>query len=292
MPDTWELASAFARSLLYLGVLGSVGLVLARIVFRRETGGLHDPMVRQATALATLALLATGLGFALTGAAMTGELSGMTDPEMLELLWQTPAGTALVLRIAGLITILAALRVPAIGLPLAAAGGVVALWSFTRAGHVADAEPSWLELLLLLHLLCAALWIGVLSPLRTLAGSSEDLFLAAGLGHRFGHIAAVTVPVLIAAGIVMAWRLLGEVSALVATGYGLTLLVKIGALGLLLGAAAANKLRFVPAMRAGDRGAAFALRRSIAVEWAAVCFVLLATAVLTTVPDLPPGGDP
>ena len=292
MPDTWELASTFTRSLLYLGVLGSVGLVLVRIVFRRETGGLHDPMVRQAAALATVALLAAGLGFALKGAAMTGELSGMTDPEMLGLLWQTPAGTALVLRVAGLITILATLRVPAIGLPLAAAGGVVALWSFTRAGHVADAEPSWLELLLLLHLLCTALWIGVLSPLRTLAGDPESLSLAAGLGHRFGRIAAFTVPVLIAAGIVMAWRLLGEVFALVSTGYGLTLLAKIGALGLLLGAAAVNRLRFVPAMRRGDRSAAFALRRSISVEWAAVCFVLLATAVLTTVPELPPGGDP
>lgn len=292
MPDTWELASAFARSLLYLGVLGSVGLVLARIVFRRETGGLHDPVVRQAMTLATLALLAAGLGFALKGAAMTGEFSGMTDPEMLELLWQTPAGTALLLRIAGLITILVALRVPAIGLPLAAVGGLVTLWSFTGVGHVADAGALWLEMLLLLHLAGVAFWIGILSPLRTLAGDPEGLSLAAGLGHRFGRIAAFTVPVLIAAGIVMAWRLLGEASALVATGYGLTLLAKIGALGLLLGAAAANKLRFVPAMRAGDRGAAFALRRSIAVEWAAVCFVLLATAVLTTVPDLPPGGDP
>ncbi len=292
MPDTWELASAFARSLLYLGVLGSVGLVLARIVFRRETGGLHDPMVRQATALATLALLAAGLGFALKGAAMTGGFSGMTDPEMLGLLWQTPAGTALLLRVAGLITILVALRVPAIGLPLAAVGGLMTLWSFTGVGHVADAGALWLEMLLLLHLAGVAFWIGILSPLRTLAGDPEGLSLAAGLGHRFGRIAAFTVPVLIAAGIVMAWRLLGEASALVATGYGLTLLAKIGALGLLLGAAAANKLRFVPAVRAGDRSAAFALRRSIAVEWAAVCFVLLATAVLTTVPDLPPGGDP
>ena len=292
MPDTWELASAFARSLLYLGVLGSVGLVLARIVFRRETGDLHDPMVRQATALATLALLAAGLGFALKGAAMTGGFSGMTDPEMLGLLWQTPAGTALLLRVAGLITILVALRVPAIGLPLAAVGGLMTLWSFTGVGHVADAGALWLEMLLLLHLAGVAFWIGILSPLRTLAGDPEGLSLAAGLGHRFGRIAAFTVPVLIAAGIVMAWRLLGEASALVATGYGLTLLAKIGALGLLLGAAAANKLRFVPAVRAGDRSAAFALRRSIAVEWAAVCFVLLATAVLTTVPDLPPGGDP
>ncbi len=292
MPDTWELASAFARSLLYLGALGSVGLVLARIVFGRETGGLHGAMVRRATALAALALLAAGIGFALKGAAMTGEPSGMIDPEMLGLLWRTPVGTGLAIRVAGLGLVLLGLRLPGIGLPIAAAGGLVTLWSFTGVGHVADAGALWLEMLLLLHLAGAAFWIGILSPLRTLAGDPEGLSLAAGLSHRFGRIAVFTVPVVIAAGIVMAWRLLGEVSDLVATGYGLTLLAKIGAIGLLLGAAAANKLRFVPAMRRGDRSAAFALRRSIAVEWAAVCFVLLATAVLTTVPDLPPGGDP
>ncbi|MCE2492739.1 MAG: CopD family protein [Alphaproteobacteria bacterium] len=292
MPDTWELASAFARSLLYLGALGSVGLVLARIVFGRETGGLHGAMVRRVTALAALALLAAGIGFALKGAAMTGEPSGMIDPEMLGLLWRTPVGTGLAIRVAGLGLVLLGLRLPGIGLPIAAAGGLVTLWSFTGVGHVADAGALWLEMLLLLHLAGAAFWIGILSPLRTLAGDPEGLSFAAGLSHRFGRIAVFTVPVLIAAGIVMAWRLLGEVSDLVATGYGLTLLAKIAAIGLLLGAAAANKLRFVPAMRRGDRSAAFALRGSIAVEWAAVCFVLLATAVLTTVPDLPPGGDP
>ena len=90
----------------------------------------------------------------------------------------------------------------------------------------------------------------------------------------------------------MAWRLLGEVTALVMTAYGLTLLAKIGAVACLLAAAAANKLRFVPAMRAGDRMAALRLRRSIAVEWVAVCLVLMATAVLTTVPNLPSGGKP
>ena len=124
------------------------------------------------------------------------------------------------------------------------------------------------------------------------AGDRESLSLAASLGHRFGRIAAFTVPVLIAAGIAMAWLLLGNVAVLVATGYGLTLLAKIGAVACLLVAAAANKLRFVPAMRNGDRTAALGLRRSIAFEWAAVCFVLMATAVLTTVPDLPSGGKP
>ena len=287
MPNGWELASALAQIPLYLGALGSVGLVLVRIAFGRETAGLHAAMVGQATALAVLALLAAGIGFALKGAALTGELSGMTDPEMLGLLWQTPVGTAFACRVAGLGLVLLGLRLTGIGLPIAAGGGLVALWSFAQVGHVTDVGALWLEILLLLHLAAAAFWIGVLSPLRVLAGDRENLSLAAGLGHRFGRVAAFTVPFLIAAGIVLAWRLLGGVEALLETGYGLTLLAKVGAVACLLAAAAANRLRFVPAMRAGDRRGAAALRRSIAVEWAAIGLVLLATAALTGLQGAP-----
>ena len=102
MPDLWLLASVVAKFLLYLGVLGSTGLVLARAVFDRETGRMQATFRRHASALAILAFLAAGLGFALTGAAMTGEASGMTDPEMLGLLLRTPVGTALALQAAGL----------------------------------------------------------------------------------------------------------------------------------------------------------------------------------------------
>ena len=86
----------------------------------------------------------------------------------------------------------------------------------------------------------------------------------------------------------MAWRLVGDVTALITTGYGLNLLGKIAAVLVLLGAATANKLRFVPAMRRGDPVAAVRLRRSIAVEWLAVCIILLVTATLTTLQH-PPG---
>lgn len=287
MPDTWELASALARIPLYLGVLGSIGLVLVRIVFSRETARLHAAMVRQATALAVVALLADGIGFALKGAAMTGELSGMTDSEMLGLLWQTPVGTAFAYRFAGLGLVLLGLRLAGIGLPIAAGGGLLALWSFSRVGHVMDVGALWLQFLLLLHLAGAAFWIGVLAPLHTLAGHRENLSLATSLGHRFGRVAAFTVPFLIVAGIVLAWRLLGGVEAVLETGYGLTLLAKIGAVACLLAAAAANKYRFVPAMRAGDRRGAVGLRRFIAVEWAAICLVLVATAALTGLQGAP-----
>ncbi len=291
MPDIWEFASVLAKFLFYLGALGSIGLVLVRIVFASETRGLHATMVRSATAFAVLALLATGIGFVLKGAAMTGEPSGMTDPEMLGLLWHTPAGTSFACRAGSLGLVLLGLRLAGIGLPVAAVGGLVALWTFSWVGHVSDTEALWLEMLLLLHLVGAAFWIGILSPLRTLSRDAESLSVAARLGHRFGRFAVVTVPLLIAAGIVMAWRLIGGVEALLTTGYGLTLLAKIGGVSCLLAAAAANKLRIVPAMVAGDRRAAAGLRRSIDVEWAAICLVLLATAVLTTLQGAPSEGN-
>ena len=70
---------------------------------------------------------------------MTGEASGMIAPEMLDLLWQTPVGTALALRMTGLSLVLAGLRVSGFGIWIAAMGGILALWSFSRVGHVADA---------------------------------------------------------------------------------------------------------------------------------------------------------
>ncbi len=287
MPDSWELASILLKFLLYLGVLGSSGLVLVRLFFRRETDRMRGPIARQASALALLALLAGGLGFLLRGAAMAGDASGMTDPEMLGLLWRNPPGTRLLLLASGLILLLAGLRAAGTGLWIAAAGVSLALWSFAWIGHVPDAGSVWLEALLVVHLAAAAFWIGILSPLRRLAVSPEHLSEAAQLGHRLGRIASVTVPVLIAAGIVMAWHLVGDVTALTTTGYGLTLLAKIAAVLVLLGAAAHNKLRFVPAMRRGDPAAAVRLRRSIAVEWLAVCAILLVTATLTTIQHLP-----
>ena len=270
-----------AKFLLYLGVLGSTGLVLVRTVFGRETNPLDAPLRRRAGAFAALALLAGALGFVLKAAMLAGEASGMADSEMLGLLWETPAGTRLILLAAGIGLVLAGLWGGGLNIWIAAAGGLLALWSFSRIGHVADAGSLWLDSLLLLHLALASFWIGILSPLRALAAADGHLAEAAAMGRRFGRIASFTVPLLIAAGVAMAWRLVGEPAALIATGYGLALLAKVTAVGVLLAGAAANKLRFVPAMERGDGRAAGGLRRSIALEWVAVCAILFITAGLT-----------
>ena len=110
---------------------------------------------------------------------------------------------------------------------------------------------------------------------------------AAHLGHQFGQAASVIVPLLILAGLLMAWLLLGDLTALATTGYGQTLLAKLVLVGVVLTLAAANKLRFVPAMQAGDAQAGRRLARSIEIETAVLLVVLAATATLTSVLTLP-----
>ena len=55
-----------------------------------------------AAAFASLGLLATIFAFSLRGANLTGDASGMIDPEMLSLLWATPVGTAFMRFVLGL----------------------------------------------------------------------------------------------------------------------------------------------------------------------------------------------
>ena len=281
MPDLFGLAAIATKFALYLGVMTAAGTVMATLMFRLDrTRGL-------AVAFAVLGLIATILAFSLRGANLTGDVSGMTDPEMLGLLWTTPVGTALLLRLVGLGLLIAGLFMGRVGTWVSVLGGVIAIWSFDHVGHVSSRDTTLLDIALMLHLLAVALWIGVLTPLKRLASSSNTYASAADVGYRFGVVATVTVPVLIILGGYMGYELVGSFSALISTGYGQALIIKVLLVGLLLGLAAANKLRFIPALRAGDPAAAGHLSKSISVEWLVILAVLGTTAVLTTNLTLP-----
>ncbi|SPH19601.1 hypothetical protein ASD8599_00335 [Ascidiaceihabitans donghaensis] len=281
MPDAFGLAAIVTKFALYLGVMTAAGTVMATLMFRLDrTRGL-------AAAFAVLGLAATILAFSLRGANLTGDLSGMTDPEMLGLLWTTPVGTALLLRLVGLSLLITGLFMVRVGAWVSVLGGIIAIWSFDHVGHVSGRDTTLLDIALTLHLLTVALWIGVLTPLKRLASSSATYASAADVGHRFGNVATVTVPLLIIAGGYMGYELVGSFSALLGTGYGQALIIKVLLVGLLLGLAAANKLRFIPALRSGDPTAASHLSKSISVEWLVILAVLGMTAVLTTNLTLP-----
>ncbi|MDG1450519.1 MAG: CopD family protein [Ascidiaceihabitans sp.] len=281
MPDAFGLAAIVTKFALYLGVMTSAGTVMAMLMFRLErTRGL-------AMTFAVLGIVAAILAFSLRGANLTGDVSGLTDPEMLKILWTTPVGTALLLRLVGLGLLIAGLLMGRVGTWVSVLGGVIAIWSFDQVGHVSGLETTLLDLALMLHLLAVALWIGVLTPLKRLASSSSTYASAADVGHRFGVVASATVPVLIIVGGYMGYQLVGSFTALVGTSYGQAMIIKVLLVGLLLGLAAANKLRFIPALRTGDSAVANHLSKSISVEWIVILAVLGMTAVLTTNLTLP-----
>ena len=281
MPDAFGLAAIITKFALYLGVMTAAGTVMSALIFRLDrTRGL-------AAKFAVIGLGATVLAFTLRGANLTGDVSGMTDPEMLGLLWTTPVGTAFLLRLAGLGLLISGLLMGRVGAWVSVLGGIMAIWSFNHVGHVSGRETILLDIALILHLLAVALWIGVLTPLKRLASSPVTYAAAADVGHRFGVVATVTVPALIVVGGYMGYQLVGSFSALIGTGYGQALIIKVLLVGLLLGLAAANKLRFIPALRSGDPAAAGHLSKSISVEWLVILVVLGMTAVLTTNLTLP-----
>ena len=196
-------------------------------------------------------------------------------------------GTAMALRLCGLGVLIVGLFMARGGIVLSALGGVVAVWSFGHIGHISDRGSAVLDVALTLHLITVAIWIGILTPLQRLARKTATYAEAAKVGHRFGLVASFTVPALIVAGGYMSYTLVGSIAALIQTGYGQALIIKVLLVAILLGLATANKLRFMPRLRAGDPTAANHLAKSISIEWLVVVLVLAITAVLTSNLTLP-----
>ena len=282
MPDVWTLASVFTKALMYFGFLTSGGLVLIRFAYSSDIAPVLPDMRRMALYCGVIALIASVLSFVLRGAALTGDATGLTDTEMLGMMWQTPVGTALVFRVVGAVVILTGLLLGRIGWGLAGTGALIALWSFVAIGHVSTETAFWPKIVLMGHLLAVAFWIGILHPLKRLADTPEQIQAAGRLGHRFGQTAMFVIPSLLLAGLILSWLLVGKWSNLWGTLYGLTLVAKLCAVSAVLCLGAWNKKRSVPALIAQRPGSAKHLSRVLAVEWIIFSLVLLFSAWLTT----------
>ncbi|WP_299625404.1 copper resistance D family protein [Pelagibius sp.] len=279
-----EVLQLVAKILAYAGSLGAVGALAFIEAFRDllRDGDL-PPLHLYAAVLLLAGLLASLLMLFGTVAMLNGlGLIGGFDWELWGLIAKTPAGDSVWIRVAGLLVLLAGLLSVRLRRLAVVLGGLCVAASFGLVGHVQD-EPQSLLLqgLLVLHLLGVGLWIGSLWPLLSLARVGEQPRVARIMA-RFGRLAVVFVGTLLAAGVALAWLLLEDIGHLAATPYGRLLLIKIGLVTLLLGLAALNKLRLVPALAAGERSASLRLRRSIRLEITMVLLILTATGLLTT----------
>ena len=277
--DGLVVLAILAKAIEYGAALLAMGGVLFSAVFSQRAEASVLRLARQlAVGAALVGLAVLAIRFGIRAARISGMgFEGATDPMMLGFVWESPLGTAAIWRGIGELAVLAIL-VPRIGQWIALVGTVAVAISFAQVGHALGEPRAALAVLLVLHLLAAAFWVGALVPMRRAALDPEG----ADLLHHFGNLAAFGVAVLIIAGTTLAWLLSGSATSLFGTAYGLALLVKVAIVAILLGFAAWNKVRLLPALRAEKPGAAHALRRSISMEMLAVVMILLATATTTS----------
>jgi copper transport protein len=178
----------------------------------------------------------------------------------------------------------------ATGGALLAAGAVLLVPG--SAGHAAQTAPRGVSLMLdWVHLASGSLWIGGLIGLIVLWASLPAASRVAGLVvcvPRFSNVAFVSVLLLLASGIGATVIHMPIVEALWQTGYGKTILVKIGILAAAMLLGAVNLLRSKPRLVAAgadvERGrpAATLLRRAISGETLLLVGAVFAAALLSS----------
>ena len=277
-------AAVALRAAHYAGSLGGAGLAFFALLFGARQEAADAARVRRWAAGAALLGIMAGAGAL---AAQVGVLTGgetLLDADVWRVAVASRAGASYALGGAGLllVALLASGRRWAVP---AALGGLLACASYAAAGHTAMfASRPLLACLLTVHLAVAAFWIGGLPPLAW--ASRRDGPAAARLVEAWARVAALAVPALAVAGLLLAWRILGGAEQLLASWYGWALLAKVALVGALLGFAAWHRYSLTPALAAGTPGAGRRLSRSVMAEAAVALLVLYAAAeMVSTSPE-------
>jgi copper resistance protein D len=277
-----DIASLVLRALSFVLLFQAAGVAIFIALFGRRLDRSQAAVRRlgQAAALAGMVLVAGH--YALEAARMAGEMSGLWDPRLQEMMWHSASRAALLCRLLGLLLITVGLHAASQRRTIVAVGGaVLATGAFTLMGHTSvNSHRAVLATLLMVHLLIVAFWFGALGPLY-LASLKEPAARAFDLTHRFTAVATWLVPVIVLAGATMAALLLPNVAAL-RTPYGRLLIIKFTGFVLLMGLAAANRWRFAPGLASTRNRSELRFRRSLGAEYVLIAAILAVTAIMTS----------
>ena len=174
---------------------------------------------------------------------------------------------------------------------LAACGALAAAFSPALSGH-ASGSPRLRPLAILadgLHVLGASTWLGTLAILLVAGiaaaagqGRERRAIIVRSLVTTFSPVALASAGLAAATGVFAAWLHVGSIPNLWGTRYGITLLIKLGILGIVALTGFYNWRYVQP--RLGTDDATIRLQRSARVEVAVAVLVLLVTAVLVASP--------
>jgi putative copper resistance protein D len=284
----WDAAAVCAKAITYAATLGAAGAIF----FLAYCGSLlQEPQrsrIRRLIGILCLAsALATGAKILLMSAMMSGDLAGMFDMAFARMILGAGEGLASGVRLAGLALCAFAVSSNPRFRVLAPAGAAIASMSFAGIGHVHALWPNVApSLLLCLHLLCAAFWLGALAPLLITARDRNHSQIAE-VAARFGKWALGVVVLLLSAGASLLWILMRDAAQFWSSDYGRMMAIKLFFVAALLGIAGANKLYLTPRLLQGHSKAFIWFRRSVQTEMVLGALILLITATFTTVTGPP-----
>ncbi|MEO3677472.1 CopD family protein [Rheinheimera sp. FR7-31] len=295
--DAWVLA-LFAHKLLnYLAVSGSIGaafLLLLPALTQGQSQSQSDSCAfRLWLKRLVLGWSAAGMVLALlylplkAGALAEAGIAGMADSVMLQMVWQSAMRTQLLLLLCGFATLwLWAWRVKhsgkAVSIALVSIGALLLAASFSQTGHVASLTGLW-QLLLTLHVLAIATWVGSLLPLwQSCYRLAPDRLLV--LMQQFGQVALYLLVLLISCGVLILLQLLDSPRELFVTDYGRLMLFKLMLVAAMLLLAAWHKFSLVNALAQHQNSRLLA--RSIFIEMLLALLVLATSSSFTTVVGL------
>ena len=297
MPDG-GVALLLARAAYVAALLSVSGcLVFRTLVAPRAIAAIRGDgaaaVERALSRLSWISLVASLFGLAVWAVLQAGVISGASGlSQALSVLPTVLADTRF-----GRLALLQLALAAAAGILLAAgrlrlAAVAASADAAAQAGHGhAMAMQGGLSLLFgldVLHLLAAAAWIGGLVPLL-LVVHLAPAEAGAAAARRFTPLGKWSVGLLAGSALVQGWMLVGSLTALRTTPYGVVVLVKTALFGVLLGFALLNRYRLAPRLRGGDTDAARRrLAGSILLQTA---FGLLAVAASAVLSGLTPGMD-
>ncbi len=287
------LPLSLARWLGYVGLLGATGVAGFAMLFLPRSRD-ADASRRRLRTVARLATAAAAIGWIAAvplvalyqlGLPASGLGDGSTWSALAPAEYVIPAAVVAGLVLAGVVLPGSAPGRGRVALVLVGCGVALAAPAFT--GHTRATSPEALVVAVdVIHLLAGAVWCGGLVALslvlRSLAARDDS---GAATLSRFSVAASGVLAVLVVTGAFGAWRVAGSWDALLDTGYGALLLVKVLVVLVAVAIAAWNRFALLPRLRAASRqrdrtDTAGVLVRATLAEAGVLVVVLLVTGFL------------
>ena len=287
--DVWIFLNPIIKMAFYISAFCSVGTYIYLIHFNRFLENKQKSycfsLIKRSS---IIGCIISFLSFLSIPGNMGGDLKSIIDPELIQLTLETISGKAALLSLLGFIIIyFSCLKQSIVFYLLSFVGISTLLLSFVIFGHSTKHGLAG-QFLIIVHLVGLSYWIGALLPLRKMCNFIDNDKLKI-VAHLFGIYAIGYVGVLVAAGLIFSYILLGDISALISTDYGNVLLIKMIVVSTLLSLGAINKFKIIPNLSIDQNLGLKRLKKSIQIEILCVLSIFFLTSLLTTSLILPMG---